>query len=164
MAILESMVIVMVMLSMKNNIVKGIIGNGLAQITLKVIRVMEQLLLIPFFLTAWGAAYYGEWVTLSIIPTVLAFSNLGFGTAAGNSFVLAYISGDRQKAADINKSGILVIFGSIIVGFIITTFVLFCGKHLNIFDKSLIPEDEAIIAIARLMTGRFIKFYHLLVA
>lgn len=44
--------IVMAMVSMKNNIVKGIIGKGLAQITLKVILMMEQLLLILFFLTA----------------------------------------------------------------------------------------------------------------
>ena len=86
---------------MKNNIVKGIIGNGLAQITLKVIRVMEQLLLIPFFLAAWGAAYYGEWITLSIIPTVLTFTNFGFGSAVSNSFVLAYTGGNKQKAADI---------------------------------------------------------------
>ena len=45
--------IVMAMVSMKNNIVKGIIGKGLAQITLKVILMMEQLLLILFFLTAY---------------------------------------------------------------------------------------------------------------
>ena len=148
---------------MKSKIVKGIIGNGLAQITLKVIRVMEQLLLIPFFLTAWGAAYYGEWVTLSIIPTVLAFSNFGFGTAAGNGIVLAYTGGDKQKAADINKSGILVILGSIIVGAIITAATLFGCYYFHSFDNSIIPEDEAILAIALLMTGRLISFYHLLI-
>ena len=126
---------------MKTNIVKGIIGNGLAQITLKVIRVLEQLLLIPFFLSAWGAAYYGEWITLSIIPTVLAFSNFGFGTAAGNSFVLAYTGGDKQKAANINKNGILVIFGSIVVGVVIIAATLFGGKYFHLFD--LIPTKDA---------------------
>lgn len=148
---------------MKNNIVKGIVGNGLAQITLKVIRVLEQLLLIPFFLSAWGAAYYGEWITLSIIPTVLAFSNFGFGTAAGNSFVLAYTSGDKQKAADINKNGILVVGGSIVIGGIITAVILLGGSYFHVFENSLIPINEAILAIALLMTGRLISFYHLLI-
>ena len=155
--------IAMVMVSMKNNIVKGIIGNGLAQITLKVIRVLEQLLLIPFFLSAWGAAYYGEWITLSIIPTVLAFSNFGFGTAAGNSFVLAYTSGDKQKAADINKNGILVVGGSIVLGAILTTSILLGSSYFHFFDNSIIPINEAILAIALLMTGRLISFYHLLI-
>lgn len=155
--------IAMVMVSMKNNIVKGIIGNGLAQITLKVIRVMEQLLLIPFFLTAWGAAYYGEWITLSIIPTVLTFTNFGFGSAVSNSFVLAYTGGDKQKAADINKNGILVVGGSILIGAILTAVILLGGSYFHAFENSIIPIHEAILAIALLMTGRLISFYHLLI-
>ena len=158
-----SMDIVMAMVSMKNNIVKGIIGNGLAQITLKVIRVMEQLLLIPFFLTAWGAAYYGEWVTLSIIPTILTFTNFGFGSAVSNSFVLAYTGGDKQKAADINKNGILVVGGSIVIGAIFTAAILWGGSYFHIFENSIIPINEAILAIALLMAGRLISFYHLLI-
>ena len=148
---------------MKNNIVKGIIGNGLAQITLKVIRVLEQLLLIPFFLTAWGAAYYGEWITLSIIPTVLTFTNFGFGSAVSNSFVLAYTGGDKQKAADINKNGILVVGGSIVIGAIITAAILLGSSYFHFFENSIIPINEAILAIALLMTGRLISFYHLLI-
>ena len=148
---------------MKTNIVKGIIGNGLAQITLKVIRVLEQLLLIPFFLSAWGAAYYGEWITLSIIPTVLAFSNFGFGSAVSNSFVLAYTGGDKQKAADINKNGILVVGGSIVIGGIITAAILWGSSYFHFFKNSIIPIHEAILAIALLMTGRLISFYHLLI-
>ena len=148
---------------MKNNIVKGIIGNGLAQITLKVIRVLEQLLLIPFFLSAWGAAYYGEWITLSIIPTVLTFSNFGFGSAVSNSFVLAYTGGDKQKAADINKNGILVVGGSIVVGAIITAAILLLSNYFHFFESSIIPENEAILAVALLMIGRLISFYHLLI-
>lgn len=155
--------IVMDMVSMKNNIIKGIIGNGLAQITLKVIRVMEQLLLIPFFLTAWGAAYYGEWITLSIIPTVLTFTNFGFGSAVSNSFVLAYTGGDKQKAADINKNGILVVGGSIVVGTILTAAILWGSSYFHVFENSLIPIHEAILAIALLMAGRLISFYHLLI-
>lgn len=148
---------------MKNNIVKGIIGNGLAQITLKVIRVMEQLLLIPFFLTAWGAAYYGEWITLSIIPTVLTFTNFGFGSAVSNSFVLAYTGGNKQKAADINKNGILVVGGSIVIGGIITAIILLGASYFHVFENSIIPINEAILAIALLMTSRLISFYHLLI-
>ena len=148
---------------MNSKLAKGIIGNGLAQITLKVIRVMEQLLLIPFFLTAWGAAYYGEWVTLSIIPTVLTFTNFGFGSAVSNSFVLAYTGGDKQKATDINKNGILVVGGSIVIGAILTAAILWGSSYFHFFENSFIPIHEAILSIALLMTGRLISFYHLLI-
>ena len=97
------------------SIIKGIISNGLANVVQKIVRIADQLLLVPFFLTHWGAAMYGEWLTLTIIPSVLAFSDLGFGSAVSNSFVLAYAAGDKQKAADLRKSGFWIISFSAIV-------------------------------------------------
>lgn len=143
---------------MKSNIAKGIIGNGLAQITQKVIRVLDQLLLVPFFLSYWDASYYGEWLTLSIIPSMLGFSELGVGTAAGNSFVLAYASGNKQQAANIKKSGITVISFTIILGFILTIVVLLICNYLNLFSKTLIPANDSITAVTLLMIAKLFYF------
>ena len=88
-------------MSLKKNLIK----NGIASALQKGVKVAEQLLLVPFFINAWGAAYYGEWLTLTIIPTMLGFSDLGFGSAACNSFVLKYAAGDKKGAADTAKSG-----------------------------------------------------------
>lgn len=145
---------------MKNNIVKGIIGNGLAQITLKVIRVMEQLLLVPFFLLAWGDAYYGEWLTLSIIPSILGFTDLGIGAAAGNTFVLAYTGNNKQHAANIRKSGIVIITCSILFGAILTFIVLWTAKEFHLFDKTLISAKDAIVAVSLLMSAKLFSFFH----
>ena len=147
---------------MKSSIAKGIIGNGLAQITIKVIRVFDQLLLVPFFLVAWGPEYYGEWLTLSTIPSILGFSDFGVGSAAGNSFVLAYAANKRQQAANIRKSGLLVISLTILGGTLLTIAALFIAKFANIFDKTSIPTYEAITAISLLMIGRFAYFYNYL--
>lgn len=83
------------------SVVRGIFNNGIANIAQKIVRILDQLLLVPFFLTAWGAEYYGEWLTLSIVPSVLAFSDLGFGSAVSNGFVLAYAAGNKQQAANL---------------------------------------------------------------
>jgi len=50
-------------LSLKKNLLK----NGLASAVQKIIKIAEQLLLVPFFISAWGAAYYGEWLTLPLL-------------------------------------------------------------------------------------------------
>ena len=49
------------------------------------IRGAAQLLQVPVFLVAWGAATYGEWLLLTAIPSYLALSNLGFGAAGSNA-------------------------------------------------------------------------------
>ena len=145
---------------MTNKLAKGIIGNGLAQITLKVIRILDQLLLVPFFLLAWGDAYYGEWLTLSIVPAILGFSDFGVGAAVANSFVLAYTGNDYQHAANIRKCGIVVISCTILLGTILTIVILFTAKEFHFFDKSLISAKEAITAVSLLMIGKLFSFFH----
>ena len=145
---------------MKSKLAKGIIGNGLAQITLKVIRILDQLLLVPFFLLAWGDAYYGEWLTLSIVPAILGFSDFGVGAAVANSFVLAYTGNDYQHAANIRKCGIVVISCTILLGTILTIVILFTAKEFHFFDKSLISAKEAITAVSLLMIGKLFSFFH----
>lgn len=99
---------------------KRVFATGAASLISKIIRVLDQLLLVPFFLTQWGAEYYGEWLTLTIIPSILAFSDLGIGSAVSNSFVLMYAVGDKQKAADIVKNGFYIILATICLGIIAT--------------------------------------------
>ena len=148
---------------MKGNLTKRILSNGLAQITIKVVRILDQLLLVPFFLLYWGAAYYGEWMTLSIIPTILSFSDLGVGSAAGNTFVLAYVAGEHQLAANIRKSGLIIISSTIFIGIILTFTVLFVLKERGLLERTIIPENEVVIAVSLLMIAKLLTFYNHLI-
>lgn len=145
---------------MKSTIAKGIIGNGLAQITQRIIRLLDQLLLVPFFLLIWGEVYYGEWLTLSIIPAVLGFTDLGVGSAASNSFVLAYVAGNRQQAANIRKNGIVVISCTIVLGLVLTALILLICNYLKLFDNIHIQANEAIIAVLLMMAAKLFYFYN----
>lgn len=145
------------------SIIKGIISNGLANVVQKIVRIADQLLLVPFFLTNWGAAVYGEWLTLTIIPSVLAFSDLGFGSAVCNSFVLAYAAGDKQKAADLRKSGFWIITLTIILGLLLTVISMFVCTKMQLFDKSHINAHDSMLAVAYMMVARLITFYTQLV-
>ena len=77
---------------------RKLLANGLASFLQKSVIVLDKLFLIPFFIQFWGVEYYGEWLTLTIIPSFLKFSQLGFGNAAANMFVLRYAGGDKQGA------------------------------------------------------------------
>jgi len=138
---------------------KNLLKNGLAATISKAIRMVQQLVLVPFFITAWGAAYYGEWLTLTIIPTLLAFSDLGFGTAAANSLVLRYASGDKQGAANIAKSGLFIISIMVACSIAISVVLIVVLDYYHVFDKSLIERTDAIWAISILMVARILNFY-----
>lgn len=140
-------------------VAKGILNNGLANIAQKIIRILDQLLLVPFFLTAWGASYYGEWLTLSIVPSILAFSDLGFGSAVANGFVLAYASGDKQKAVNLQRSGFWIITASVLLGALLTALVIVIGDYAGWFHKSAIDAQDAILAVTLMMASKLVSFY-----
>lgn len=145
------------------SIIRGVISNGLANVVQKIVRIADQLLLVPFFLTHWGAAVYGEWLTLTIIPSVLAFSDLGFGSAVCNSFVLAYAAGDKQKAADLRKTGFWIITLTIILGLLLTVVAMVMGTKMHLFEKNQIQAQDAMIAVVCMMVARLLTFYTQLV-
>ncbi|MDO6471530.1 lipopolysaccharide biosynthesis protein [Maribacter sp. 1_MG-2023] len=142
---------------------KRLLKNGIASVFQKGVRILDQLLLVPFFITSWGSAYYGEWLTLTIIPSVIAFSDLGFGTAAANSFVLSFAAGDKQKAADISKTGMYVITAMIIAAMVLSFVGILVLDHFQIFDKSLINSQDAKIAVSILIFVRLLNFYDQLI-
>ncbi|MDE1191339.1 MAG: polysaccharide biosynthesis C-terminal domain-containing protein [Arachidicoccus sp.] len=144
---------------MSTSVKKNILKNGAASVFQQVVKVAEQLLLVPFFISAWGAAYYGEWLTLTIIPSIIAFSDLGFGSAAANTFVLNYAAGDYQKAANTNKMGIFIITRMIAFAVVISALVMLILSYFHVFDKSLINRHDAIAAVVILLCSRLLNFY-----
>lgn len=142
-------------MSVKKNLLK----NGVATGVQKAIRIAEQLLLVPFFISAWGAEYYGEWLTLTIIPSMLAFSDLGFGTSAANRFLLKYAAGDYKGAGDTARSGLFII-NLVVVGSMLLSVLIVLGlDQFDVFSKSLIDRNDAIIAVSILMLSKILNFY-----
>jgi len=142
-------------MSLKNKL----IGNGVAVAIQKVVRVIEQLVLVPFFISAWGAGYYGEWLTLTIVPSVIALSDLGFGSAAASAFVLKYSSGNKQDAANIAKSGFTVISVLVASSMVLSVIVMVLLNYYNAFANSLIKKEDAIWAVLILILAKLITFY-----
>lgn len=57
-----------------------------------------QLAAVPVLTVLWGASGYGTWLMLTTIPTYVALSGLGFGTAAAVDMTHSVARGDRAAA------------------------------------------------------------------
>ncbi|MBN7816348.1 oligosaccharide flippase family protein [Algoriphagus pacificus] len=141
------------------SIKKKILKNTFASSISKLFRVTEQLILVPFFIAAWGANYYGEWLTLTIFPTILAFSDLGFGTASANMMVLKYASSDYIGASKMAKIGPLMTSTFVLIGFFISFLIIFSFYKFSFFDSLLIKKYDAIISLSFMMTAQLIGLF-----
>ncbi|MFC5050673.1 lipopolysaccharide biosynthesis protein [Rubritalea spongiae] len=142
-------------MSVKKNIAK----NGIATVLQKLVLAGQHLFLVPFFLSAWGAEYYGEWLTLTAIPAAIALTDLGFGTAFGNAFVLKYAAGEKQQAADLLKTAVCLIALCCVVVLMGTSAVVGIVHAIGGFEKIALPEDVAITALMLLILSRLLGFF-----
>lgn len=87
-------------MSTKRRIIQGIGANGVGH----AVTILVQLASVPILMHAWGIELYGEWVTVSAIPSYLALSDIGLSLVAGNSLALMAEKGDPAEMQVIYQS------------------------------------------------------------
>ncbi len=86
--------------STKRRLLLGFISNWIG----KFASVIIQLIQVPVFLHFWITPLYGEWMIVTSIPTYLSFTNVGFGTVAGNEMTMMVARDDREGALRVFQS------------------------------------------------------------
>jgi O-antigen/teichoic acid export membrane protein len=65
---------------------------------------LVQLVQVPFMLHFWGKTQYGVWLLLTAFPAYLSFSNVGFGSVAGNEMTMLMARGEKDAALRVFQS------------------------------------------------------------
>ena len=76
----------------KRRLILGFISNWISKLAASVIQLVQ----VPVFLHFWSEPVFGEWLIVNAIPSYLSFSNIGFGSVAGNEMTMAEARGDRD--------------------------------------------------------------------
>lgn len=86
--------------SIKRRLLLGFIANWISKLAGTII----QLIQVPVFLHFWSVPLYGEWMIVNSIPYYLSFSNIGFGTVAGNEMTMMVARKDYASALRVFQS------------------------------------------------------------
>jgi O-antigen/teichoic acid export membrane protein len=100
-----------------------------------IVTILAQVISVPVFLHSWGPKVYGEWLVLTAIPTYIAFSDVGFGSVAGNDMTMRVTVGDRHGALEVFQSTWIlmsVVSFLVVIGFIFGAWMLPLNVWLNI--------------------------------
>lgn len=86
--------------STKRRLMLGFLTNWVGKLSSTVIQFVQ----IPVFLHFWSVPLYGEWMIVNSIPAYLSFSNVGFGSVAGNEMTMLIARDDRAAALRVFQS------------------------------------------------------------
>lgn len=84
----------------KRRLTLGFITNWVGKLSSTVIQLVQ----VPVFLHFWSVPLYGEWMIVNSIPAYLSFSNIGFGSVAGNEMTMMVAREDREGALRVFQS------------------------------------------------------------
>jgi O-antigen/teichoic acid export membrane protein len=84
----------------KRRLLLGFISNWVSKFANSIIQLVQ----VPVFFHFWDQRVYGEWLIVNTIPSYLAFSNIGFGSVAGNEMTMLNAAGDREGTLRVFQS------------------------------------------------------------
>ena len=86
--------------STKRRLFLGFVSNWVGKLASTIIQLVQ----VPVFLHFWSVPLYGEWMIVNSIPAYLSFSNIGFGSVAGNEMTMMVARDDREGALRVFQS------------------------------------------------------------
>ncbi|MDA9444635.1 hypothetical protein XH98_37360 [Bradyrhizobium sp. CCBAU 51745] len=84
----------------------------------RTIRVAEQIILVPLFLSSWGAQSYGEWLAVAALAGFAAMANLGVGQVAAAEVILQSTRNEFSKASRVIVTSLVTIVASITISLV----------------------------------------------
>jgi len=94
-----------------------------------------QLIQVPVLMHFWGRGMFGVWGILTATPTYLSFSNVGFGSVAGNEMTMLMARGERDEALGVFQSCwwlITLVIGATMVVMCSLLYLLPVARLLNL--------------------------------
>jgi O-antigen/teichoic acid export membrane protein len=84
----------------RNRLFVGFITTWISKLASSIIQFVQ----IPILFHYWTIQMNGEWMILSAIPSYLSFSNIGFGSVAGNEMTMLMARGEQEAALSVFQS------------------------------------------------------------
>ena len=93
----------------RKNIVANLFGIG--------VNLLNQIVLVPFYIIYWGSDLYSDWIVISALTAFFGISDIGLNSVIQNRFSISYAQGDLKQCNSllVNNVAIIIIIGAICV-------------------------------------------------
>lgn len=104
----------------RRTIVANLFGVG--------VNLLNQIVLVPFYLICWGKSLYADWIVISAFTVFFSMSDIGLNSVIQNRFSIKYAEGNIGEC---NK---LLTINLVIVTIIFLLSLAGCCLYLSCFD------------------------------
>ena len=123
------------------------------------VQLLNQIVLVPFYILFWGNELYSDWIVISALSTIFAMSDVGLNNVIQNRFSIKLSEENYEECES------LLTNNYILVGITMMFTLLACGVFVGLWDITkvmslhLLTRHEAnfvfIVLIAKVFIGMF---------
>ncbi len=135
----------------RKNMLANIFGVG--------VQLLNQIILVPFYILFWGNELYSDWIVISALTTIFAISDVGLNNVIQNRFSIKLSEGNFKECNSLLTDNFLLVTATLFLT------LLGCGIFIYIWDITkvmslhLLSRSEAnfvfIILIIKVFVGMF---------
>ncbi len=135
----------------RRNLLANLLGVG--------INLLNQVVLVPFYIIFWGNELYSDWIVISALITIFAISDVGINNVIQNRFAIKFTEGNYKECNDLLSSNF------VILGLTYFVLLLLTLIYLTIFDISknmglhVLNSHDAGLIFILLLTNIFLSMY-----
>jgi hypothetical protein len=98
-----------------------------AQLTFRLVVIVQQILLTPLFLSRWGVDGYATWIVASAVASFASLANAGLGQATSAEIIFKVQANDRQGVIALFSNAISILLISSILWMLLTAGLVYAA-------------------------------------
>lgn len=136
---------------LKKNVLANFFGIG--------VQLVNQVVLVPFYILLWGNELYSDWIVISALTTIFAMSDVGLNNVIQNRFAISLSEGKNKECDSLLMDNYLLVAITLLITLLGCLVFLWCFDITKVMTLHYLSRGQAgwvlIILIIKVFIGMF---------
>lgn len=132
----------------RKNMTANIFGVG--------VQLLNQIVLVPFYILFWGNELYSDWIVISALTTIFAMSDVGLNNVIQNRFSIKLSEGDYKECNSLLTDNFLLVAITLLLTLLGCILFVCFGDITKVMNLHLLSREQANFVFIVLLIKVFI--------
>lgn len=135
----------------RKNMLANLFGVG--------VQLMNQIVLVPFYILFWGNELYSDWIIISALTAIFSMSDVGLNNVIQNRFAIKMQEGNKKECDALLTDNFILVGGTLVLTLIGCLIFVYCCDITDVMTIHLLTRVEASIVFIVLLIKVFIGMF-----
>ncbi len=135
----------------RKNMVASLFGVG--------INLLNQIVLVPFYIIYWGNELYSDWIVISSLTAIFSMSDVGLNNVIQNRFSIKYSEGNIKECNSLLSCNFFIVTVTFALFLLLALVYLFFVDITESMGIRVLNQRDAGLVFVLLLAKVFISMY-----